>query len=127
MERTAYAELAAAVIGKFVTDIPAADLGSCARHLHGEVYATAGPTATRRRSRRSLAGAGLALLECRTGRARLKDMAMQLLGRPVRVRPGQKRRALNILAPLRRHRARGRYAMRAGPAINVFMLSPLGG
>jgi len=125
-----YAELAAAVIGKFVTDIPAADLGRLCRATYtAEVYGHGRPDgdAAQIAPLRWLEP-GLALLELSNGPTlAFKDMAMQLLGSLFEYALARSGERLNILGATSGDTgSAAEYAMRGRPGINVFMLSPLG-
>jgi threonine synthase len=125
-----YAELAAAVIGKFVDDIPPDTLaGLCRRTYTAEVYGNARPDsdASAITPLRWLEP-GLGLLELSNGPTlAFKDMAMQLLGALFEHVLGQRGARLNVLGATSGDTgSAAEYAMRGRRGIEVFMLSPAG-
>ena len=125
-----YADLAAAVIGKFVDDIPQDKLVElCRRTYTADVYGNARPD--------SDAGAitplrwlepGLGLLELSNGPTlAFKDMAMQLLGALFEYVLEERGARLNVLGATSGDTgSAAEYAMRGRRGIEVFMLSPAG-
>jgi len=125
-----YADLAAAVLGKFVTDIPFAEVERlCRRTYTAQVYGHGRPDsdAAQIAPLRWLEP-GLALLELSNGPTlAFKDMAMQLLGALFEYALGKSGEHLNILGATSGDTgSAAEYAMRGRPGINVFMLSPQG-
>jgi threonine synthase len=125
-----YAELAAAVLGKFVTDIPAADVERLCRATYtAQVYGHGRPDsdAAQIAPLRWLEP-GLALLELSNGPTlAFKDMAMQLLGGLFEYALAASGERLNILGATSGDTgSAAEYAMRGRPGIRVFMLSPHG-
>ena len=128
--RLSYADLAAAVLGKFVTDLTADDLQALTRRTYtAQTYGYGRPDsdAAQITPLRWLEP-GLGLLETSNGPTlAFKDMAMQLLGglfEHVLVREG---RVLNILGATSGDTgSAAEYAMRGRSGIRVFMLSPKG-
>jgi len=125
-----YADLATAVLGKFITDIPAADIAQlCRRTYTAQVYGLgrADSDATQIAPIRWLQP-GLALLELSNGPTlAFKDMAMQLLGALFEYALARSGERLNILGATSGDTgSAAEYAMRGRPGINVFMLSPHG-
>ena len=125
-----YADLAAAVLGRFVTDIPAADIERLCRATYtAQVYGHGRPDsdATQVAPLRWLEP-GLALLELSNGPTlAFKDMAMQLLGALFEYALARSGERLNILGATSGDTgSAAEYAMRGRPGINVFMLSPHG-
>jgi len=125
-----YAGLAAEVLGKFVTDIPIADIERLCRRTytaqvygHGRADSEASEIAPLRWLR-----PGLALLELSNGPTlAFKDMAMQLLGSLFEYALGRSGEHLNILGATSGDTgSAAEYAMRGRPGIKVFMLSPHG-
>jgi threonine synthase len=125
-----YAELAAAVLGKFVTDIAAADIERLCRQTytaqvygHGRADSDAAQIAPLRWLQ-----PGLALLELSNGPTlAFKDMAMQLLGGLFEYALAASGERMNILGATSGDTgSAAEYAMRGRPGINVFMLSPRG-
>jgi threonine synthase len=128
--RLPYADLAAAVLGRFVTDIPAADIERLCRatytaqtYGHGRADSDATQVAPLR-----WLEPGLALLELSNGPTlAFKDMAMQLLGALFEYALARSGERLNILGATSGDTgSAAEYAMRGRPGINVFMLSPHG-
>ena len=125
-----YADLAAAVLGKFVTDIPPADIERlCRRTYTAQAYGHGRPDsdATQIAPLRWLEP-GLALLELSNGPTlAFKDMAMQLLGALFEYALAKSGERLNIVGATSGDTgSAAEYAMRGRPGINVFMLSPHG-
>jgi threonine synthase len=125
-----YADLATAVLGKFVTDIPAADIARlCRRTYTAQIYGhgRADSDAMQIAPLRWLQP-GLALLELANGPTlAFKDMAMQLLGALFEYALARSGDQLNILGATSGDTgSAAEYAMRGRPGINVFMLSPHG-
>ncbi|MGZ8253612.1 MAG: threonine synthase, partial [Burkholderiaceae bacterium] len=125
-----YADLAAAVIGKFVDDIPQEKLVElCRRTYTAEVYGNGRPDSD------AMAIAplrwlepGLGLLELSNGPTlAFKDMAMQLLGGLFEYVLGQRGARLNVLGATSGDTgSAAEHAMRGRRGIEVFMLSPAG-
>jgi threonine synthase len=118
-----YADLALAVLSRFIDDIPAADLkGLIARTYNREVFGSEEvvPLVTLE--------PGLHLLELANGPTlAFKDVAMQLLGKLFEYALGQRGAELNILGATSGDTgSAAEYAMRGKKAIRVFMLSPQG-
>jgi threonine synthase len=123
-----YADLAFAVLSKFATDIPAADLQSIVRKTYtAEVYCNVreGSDAAQITPLRTLAD-GLHILELSNGPTlAFKDMAMQLLGNLFEYALDKQHEALNILGATSGDTgSAAEYAMRGKRGISVFMLSP---
>jgi threonine synthase len=125
-----YAELAAAVLGRFIADIPAADIERLCRQTytaatygHGRADSDCAQIAPLR-----WLEPGLALLELSNGPTlAFKDMAMQLLGALFEYALARSGERLNILGATSGDTgSAAEYAMRGRPGIRVFMLSPLG-
>ncbi len=116
-----YRELAFEVIGKFVDDIPAADLKalidkSYTREAFGSDQIT--PVTTLE--------TGLHILECSNGPTlAFKDIAMQLLGNLFEYTLAKANEELNILGATSGDTgSSAEYAMRGKRGVRVFMLSP---
>lgn len=125
-----YADLAAAVLRKYVADIPPADLEAlCRRTYTAEVYGhgRADSDASQIAPLRWLEP-GLALLELSNGPTlAFKDMAMQLLGGLFEYALAKGHESLNILGATSGDTgSAAEYAMRGRRGIRVFMLSPRG-
>lgn len=125
-----YADLAFAVLSKYITDIPADDLYSIIRKTYTpDVYrnARADSDAGQITPLRTLAP-GLHLLELSNGPTlAFKDMAMQLLGNLFEYALDQRGEALNILGATSGDTgSAAEYAMKGKRGIRVFMLSPHG-
>jgi threonine synthase len=125
-----YADLATAILRKFATDMPAADIERLCRRTytaqtygHGRTDSDAAQIAPIR-----WLEPGLALLELSNGPTlAFKDMAMQLLGALFEYALGTSGERLNILGATSGDTgSAAEYAMRGRPGINVFMLSPRG-
>lgn len=128
--RLSYADLAAAVLGKFATDLPADDLAAlCRRTYTAAVYGNgrADSDATQIAPLRWLQP-GLALLELSNGPTlAFKDMAMQLLGALFEYALARRRETLNVLGATSGDTgSAAEYALRGRAGIKVFMLSPHG-
>ncbi|MBV2235690.1 MAG: threonine synthase [Sterolibacterium sp.] len=128
-----YAELAAAILGKFVDDIPADELKALlARTYTANVYCHTRPAEDPQQAQqitplRTLEP-GLHILELSNGPTlAFKDMAMQLLGNLFEYVLGKTGAALNILGATSGDTgSSAEYAMRGKHGIRVFMLSPHG-
>ena len=125
-----YAELAFAVLSKFITDIPAADLKAIVSKTYtAEVYGNgrADSDATQITPLRKLSE-GVYLQELSNGPTlAFKDMAMQLLGNLFEYALAQDHAELNILGATSGDTgSAAEYAMRGKRGIRVFMLSPNG-
>ncbi|MFA6201671.1 MAG: threonine synthase [Gallionella sp.] len=125
-----YADLAYAVLSKFATDIPAADLqGIVARTYTADVYnnGRADSDFSQITPLRTLAS-GVHILELSNGPTlAFKDMAMQLLGNLFEYALDKQHQELNILGATSGDTgSAAEYAMRGKRGIRVFMLSPNG-
>jgi len=125
-----YADLAFAVMSKFIDDIPAADLKALVDKTYiAEVYcnARAGDD-TRAITPLHWLEPGLGLLELSNGPTlAFKDMAMQLLGNLFEYVLEKKNETINILGATSGDTgSAAEYAMRGKHGIQVFMLSPHG-
>jgi len=125
-----YADLAFAVLSKFITDIPAADLKAIISKTYtAEVYGNgrADSDATQITPLRTLAP-NVYLLELSNGPTlAFKDMAMQLLGNLFEYALAKDHAELNILGATSGDTgSAAEYAMRGKRGIRVFMLSPNG-
>ena len=125
-----YAELAFAVLSKFITDIPADDLKAIVSKTYtAQVYSNGRPDsdATRITPLRKLSE-GVYLQELSNGPTlAFKDMAMQLLGNLFEYALAQDHAELNILGATSGDTgSAAEYAMRGKRGIRVFMLSPNG-
>jgi threonine synthase len=125
-----YAELAYAVLSKFATDIPAADLKRIVDKTYtAEVYCHTRPDeqAADITPVRTLEP-GLHILALSNGPTlAFKDMAMQLLGNLFEYALGRTGESLNILGATSGDTgSAAEYAMRGKKGIRVFMLSPHG-
>ncbi len=125
-----YADLAAAVIGRFADDIPAADLVRLCRATY-----TAAAFGNARPGSDASDVTPLRWLEPRLGLLELsngptlafKDVAMQLLGALFEYLLAQRGERLNVLGATSGDTgSAAEYAMRGRSGINVFMLSPNG-
>ncbi|HEU0199172.1 MAG TPA: threonine synthase [Burkholderiaceae bacterium] len=125
-----YADLAFAVLSKFIDDIPAADLEAlCRKTYTARVYGNGRPDSDAAQiAPLRLLQPGLALLELSNGPTlAFKDMAMQLLGGLFGYALEKSGEHLNILGATSGDTgSAAEYAMRGRPRINVFMLSPHG-
>lgn len=125
-----YADLAFAVLSKFIDDIPAADLKALVDKTYtAEVYCNtrAGDDARDITPLRWLEP-GLGLLELSNGPTlAFKDMAMQLLGNLFEYVLEKKGESINILGATSGDTgSAAEYAMRGKHGVQVFMLSPHG-
>jgi threonine synthase len=125
-----YADLAAAIVGRFATDIAPADLlAMCRRTYTARTYGFGRPDsdATQITPLRWLQP-GLALLELSNGPTlAFKDMAMQLLGALFEHALARTGEELNILGATSGDTgSAAEYAMRGRRGVRVFMLSPHG-
>jgi threonine synthase len=128
--KLSYADLACALLSKFITDIPAADL----KAIISKTYTTAVYSNGRAESDfnqitplRTLEP-GLHILELSNGPTlAFKDMAMQLLGNLFEYALDKQHAELNILGATSGDTgSAAEYAMRGKRGISVFMLSPHG-
>ena len=118
-----YAELAYAILARFIDDIPPADLKALiARTYTREVYGSADITPLKTLE------PGLHLLALSNGPTlAFKDMAMQLLGNLFEYVLAKEGRELNILGATSGDTgSAAEYAMRGKKGVKVFMLSPKG-
>jgi len=123
LRKLSYADLACAIIGRFVDDIPEADLHALVhRAYRSEVFGSADITPLRTLE------PGLHLLQLSNGPTlAFKDVAMQLLGELFEYVLQQEGRTLNILGATSGDTgSAAEYAMRGRKGIRVFMLSPHG-
>jgi len=125
-----YADLAFAVLSKFATDIPAADLKAILDKTYtAEVYnkGRADSNAADITPLRTLEP-GVHILELSNGPTlAFKDMAMQLLGNLFEYALAKQHEELNILGATSGDTgSAAEYAMRGKRGIRVFMLSPNG-
>ncbi|MDQ5877328.1 MAG: threonine synthase, partial [Pseudomonadota bacterium] len=125
-----YAELAFAILSKFIDDIPPADLKAiCDKTYTAEVYCNArsGDKASDITPVHQLEP-GLALLELSNGPTlAFKDMAMQLLGNLFEYVLAKRGEEINILGATSGDTgSAAEYAMRGKKGVRVFMLSPHG-
>jgi threonine synthase len=125
-----YADLAFAVLSKFATDIPAADLKAIISKTYtAQVYSNgrADSDATQITPLRTLEP-GVHILELSNGPTlAFKDMAMQLLGNLFEYALAKQHDELNILGATSGDTgSAAEYAMRGKRGIRVFMLSPNG-
>ncbi|MDD5056228.1 MAG: threonine synthase [Sideroxydans sp.] len=125
-----YADLAYAVLSKFATDIPAADLRAIISKTYtAEVYCNgrADSDATQITPLRTLSE-GVHILELSNGPTlAFKDMAMQLIGNLFEYALAKQHDELNILGATSGDTgSAAEYAMRGKRGIRVFMLSPNG-
>ncbi|MBI2305774.1 MAG: threonine synthase [Rhodocyclales bacterium] len=126
-----YAELAFAILSKFVDDIPAADLKAiCDKTYTAEVYRNCRPgqNAAEITPVHWLEEGKLALLELSNGPTlAFKDMAMQLLGNLFEYVLDKRGEEINILGATSGDTgSAAEYAMRGKHGVRVFMLSPDG-
>jgi threonine synthase len=125
-----YADLAAAIIGRFADDLPASEL----RRICRATYTAAAFGNARDRSDAAeitplrRLDKGLALLELSNGPTlAFKDVALQLLGALFEYLLAQKGERLNVLGATSGDTgSAAEYALRGRSGINVFMLSPNG-
>lgn len=123
MRKMSYADLACAIIGRFVDDIPEADLHALIhRAYRSEVFGSSEITPLRTLE------PGLHLLKLSNGPTlAFKDVAMQLLGELFEYVLRREGRTLNILGATSGDTgSAAEYAMRGRRGIRVFMLSPHG-
>ncbi len=125
-----YADLAFAVLSKFATDIPAADLKAIVSKTYtAQVYSNgrADSDFTQITPLRTLEP-GVHILELSNGPTlAFKDMAMQLLGNLFEYALAKQHTELNILGATSGDTgSAAEYAMRGKRGIRVFMLSPNG-
>ena len=128
--KLSYAELAFAVLSKFITDIPPDDLEAIVHKTYTpEIYCNARTDSdtTQITPLRTLAP-GLHILELSNGPTlAFKDIAMQLLGNLFEYALDQRHEELNILGATSGDTgSAAEYAMRGKRGIRVFMLSPHG-
>ncbi|AWI81172.1 MAG: threonine synthase [Betaproteobacteria bacterium HGW-Betaproteobacteria-13] len=126
-----YAELAFAILSKFITDIPAADLKAiCDKTYTAAVYCHVRPgdNAADITPVRWLEDGKLGLLELSNGPTlAFKDMAMQLLGNLFEYVLAKRGESINILGATSGDTgSAAEYAMRGKQGVRVFMLSPHG-
>lgn len=126
-----YAELAFAILSKFITDIPASDLRAiCDKTYTAEVYrfARAGDDPAEITPVHWLDVGRLGLLELSNGPTlAFKDMAMQLLGNLFEYVLDRRGQQINILGATSGDTgSAAEYAMRGKHGVRVFMLSPHG-
>lgn len=129
--RLSYAELAFAILSKFITDIPSADLKAiCDKTYTAEVYCHVrqGDRAADITPVRWLEKGRLGLLELSNGPTlAFKDMAMQLLGNLFEYVLAKRGETINILGATSGDTgSAAEYAMRGKHGVRVFMLSPHG-
>lgn len=125
-----YAELAAALLGKFIADIPAAELDALCRRTYAPQvfgYGRADSDTAQIAPLRWLQPQ-LALLELSNGPTlAFKDMAMQLLGGLFEHALARRGERLNVLGATSGDTgSAAEYALRGRRGIRVFMLSPHG-
>ncbi|MDD4886336.1 MAG: threonine synthase [Thiomonas sp.] len=121
-----YADLAHAILSRFITDIPADDLrGLIAKTYTAEVF---GGDARIAPLKPLKGDPGMALLGLSEGPTlAFKDMAMQLLGNLFEYALARQHAELNILGATSGDTgSAAEYAMRGKRGIRVFMLSPFG-
>ncbi|NMG43374.1 threonine synthase [Aromatoleum toluvorans] len=126
-----YAELAFAILSKFITDIPAADLKAiCDKTYTADVYrfARSGDNAADITPVHWLEPGRFGLLELSNGPTlAFKDMAMQLLGNLFEYVLDKRGETINILGATSGDTgSAAEYAMRGKHGVTVFMLSPHG-
>ncbi len=126
-----YADLAFAVLSKFITDIPADDLRAiCAKTYTLQIYrhVRGGEDAREITPLTWLEPGRLALLELSNGPTlAFKDMAMQLLGNLFEYVLDKRGEQINILGATSGDTgSAAEYAMRGKHGVRVFMLSPHG-
>jgi threonine synthase len=126
-----YAELAYAILSKFITDIPPADLKAiCDKTYTAAVYCHARPgdDTAEITPVHWLEDAKLGLLELSNGPTlAFKDMAMQLLGNLFEYVLDKRGETINILGATSGDTgSAAEYAMRGKHGVRVFMLSPHG-
>ncbi len=125
-----YADLATELISRFVADIPKDKLSELCRAIYtpqifGNARADSDPSAI---APLRWLGPGFGLLELSNGPTlAFKDIAMQLLGALFAHVLAERNEELNILGATSGDTgSAAEYAMRARPAVRVFMLSPQG-
>jgi threonine synthase len=128
--KLSYADLAFAVLSKFITDIPAADLKAIIDKTYtAQVYSNgrADSDFSQITPLRTLEP-GVHILELSNGPTlAFKDMAMQLLGNLFEYALAKQHEELNILGATSGDTgSAAEYAMRGKKSIRVFMLSPNG-
>ncbi|MDR3300371.1 MAG: threonine synthase [Candidatus Accumulibacter sp.] len=125
-----YAELAFAVLAKFIDDIPSTDLKALVDKTYtAEVYCNGrDPARAREITPVRWLEPGLGLLELSNGPTlAFKDMAMQLLGNLFEYALAKRGEEINILGATSGDTgSAAEYAMRGKRGIRVFMLSPHG-
>ncbi|NBN92966.1 MAG: threonine synthase, partial [Betaproteobacteria bacterium] len=125
-----YADLAFAVLSRFITDIPADDLRALLRKTYTPaVYCNSvSGSDTRQITPLYTLEPGLHLLELSNGPTlAFKDMAMQLLGNLFEYALAKTGESLNILGATSGDTgSSAEYAMRGKRGVRVFMLSPHG-
>jgi threonine synthase len=126
-----YAELAFAILSKFITDIPAADLRAiCDKTYTADVYrfVRTGDDPAEITPVHWLEAGRLGLLELSNGPTlAFKDMAMQLLGNLFEYVLDRRGQQINILGATSGDTgSAAEYAMRGKHGVRVFMLSPHG-
>jgi threonine synthase len=125
-----YADLAFAVLSKFITDIPAVELQAITRKTYTEaVYCNGRPNSkTQHITPLRTLEPGVHILELSNGPTlAFKDMAMQLLGNLFEYALDRQQGELNILGATSGDTgSAAEYAMRGKRGIRVFMLSPQG-
>ena len=126
-----YAELAFAILSKFITDIPAADLKAiCDKTYTADVYrfVRPGDNAADITPVHWLEPGRFGLLELSNGPTlAFKDMAMQLLGNLFEYVLDKRGETINILGATSGDTgSAAEYAMRGKHGVTVFMLSPHG-
>ena len=124
-----YAELAFAILSKFITDIPPADLKAiCDKTYTADVYrhVREGDKASDITPVHWLEAGRLGLLELSNGPTlAFKDMAMQLLGNLFEYVLAKRNDSINILGATSGDTgSAAEYAMRGKKGVRVFMLSP---
>ena len=125
-----YADLAFAVLSKFIDDIPAADLKALVDKTYTAAVYCNGRDAGKASEITPIRWLepGLALLELSNGPTlAFKDMAMQLLGNLFEYVLEKRREEINILGATSGDTgSAAEYAMRGKRRLRVFMLSPYG-
>jgi threonine synthase len=125
-----YAELAFAVLSKFIDDIPHADLKALIEATYtAEIYGNGrDPARAAEIAPVRWLEPGLGLLELSNGPTlAFKDMAMQLLGRLFEYALAKRGEEINILGATSGDTgSAAEYAMRGKRGVRVFMLSPHG-
>ena len=129
--KLSYAELAFAILSRFIDDIPAADLKAiCDKTYTAEVYGYVrdGAKASDITPVHWLEPGKLGLLELSNGPTlAFKDMAMQLLGNLFEYVLAKRGEQINILGATSGDTgSAAEYAMRGKHGVRVFMLSPHG-